>query len=81
MKKKTTNKKNAPNKEAAKNRQKPALMCKSYKQFGFALLGIGAAFFLMNFIFGENNLRIAIVAFFIMLGVVDLLLYMRYGEG
>ncbi len=58
-----------------------ALMCRAFKHYGFALMGIGIFFFLLNFIYGATQFRNLIVAFFIALGIIDLLLYLKYGEG
>ena len=60
---------------------KKPFMCSSFKQFGHALLAIGAVFFAMNFLFGATFLRYEIVTFFIALGIIDLLAYSKYGEG
>ena len=69
------------NNAAKKNSKKKAIMCSSFKQLGFALIGMGIAFFILNMFFGESSLRNGIVAFFTGLGVIDLLLYTKYGEG
>lgn len=64
-----------------KNAKPKAIMCKSFKHYGFALLGIGACFLALNMLLGANSLRIWIVVFFGALGLIDLLLYGKYGEG
>jgi len=56
-------------------------MCHDYKDFGRGSLVIGAVFFAMSFIFGFNSVRIMVIAFFIVAGIVDLALYSKYGEG
>ncbi len=56
-------------------------MCRDYKDFGRGSLVAGAVFFAISFIFGFNPVRIAVIAFFIATGVIDLILYSRYGEG
>lgn len=62
------------------NKNKP-LMCSDYKDFGRGSLMASAVFFAISFIFGFNPVRIAVIAFFIIAGAVDLILYGKYGEG
>ena len=66
---------------ARKPEQGKPLMCRDYKDFGRGSIVAGLAFFAISFFFGFNPVRIAIMAFFIVLGAVDLLLYGKYGEG
>lgn len=56
-------------------------MCSDYKDFGRGALIVGAVFFVMSFIFGFNPVRITVIGFFIVAGIVDLALYSKYGEG
>ncbi len=56
------------------------LMCRSYRHYGLALIGVGAVFFMFNLALGSNTARTMIVAFFLILGVIDLILYMKFGE-
>ena len=56
-------------------------MCRDYKDFGRGSIVAGLAFFAISFLFGFNPARIVVIAFFIVLGAVDLLLYGKYGEG
>lgn len=56
-------------------------MCKSYKGFGRFSIAVGLIFLAMMPAFGINTTRIAVAAFFLILGIVDLLFYSRYGEG
>ena len=56
-------------------------MCRDYKDFGRGSIVAGLAFFAISFLFGFNLTRIVIIAFFIVLGVVDLFLYSKYGAG
>lgn len=56
-------------------------MCRDYKDFGSGSVIAGIVFFAISFFFGFNPVRIAIIIFFAVLGVVDLLLYERYGAG
>lgn len=73
----------AGKKEGLKNvkaQGKKFVMCRAFRHYGFALIGIGAAFYLLNFMYGATGFRIAIVAFFVVLGLADLLLYLKYGE-
>ena len=56
-------------------------MCRDYKDFGRGSIVAGLVFFIISFFFGFNTTRTAVIAFFIALGVVDLLLYSKYGEG
>lgn len=56
-------------------------MCKSYKGFGRFSLAAGAIFLAAGLAFGFNSVRIAVAAFFLLLGVLDLALYSKYGEG
>ncbi|HLD97554.1 MAG TPA: hypothetical protein VI934_04375 [Candidatus Nanoarchaeia archaeon] len=56
-------------------------MCRDYKDFGRGALMAGAVFFALSLIFGFNQVRIIVIAFFIAAGIVDLVLYSKYGEG
>lgn len=56
-------------------------MCKSYKGFGRFSIAAGTIFLTMMLVFGINTTRIAVAAFFLALGIVDMLFYSRYGEG
>ncbi|MBI3037207.1 hypothetical protein HYY73_05680 [Candidatus Woesearchaeota archaeon] len=56
-------------------------MCSSYKGFGRFSLIVGFIFAAVGFIYGFNSVRIAVAAFFLTLGIVDLALYSRFGEG
>ena len=55
-------------------------MCSSYKGFGKFSLIAGLIFAAAGFIYGFNSVRIAVAAFFLLLGIVDLVLYSKYGE-
>ena len=56
-------------------------MCRDYKDFGRGSIAAGLAFFAISFFFGFNPVRIAVMAFFVVVGAVDLMLYGKYGEG
>lgn len=56
-------------------------MCSSYKGFGRFSLAVGILFVALSFFYGFNSVRIAVAAFFLTLGIVDLALYSKYGEG
>ena len=68
-----------PNTRLRKEERHKPLMCKSYKGFGGFSLAVGMIFLAIMLVSGINTTRIAVAAFFIMLGAVDLLFYSRYG--
>lgn len=55
-------------------------MCKSYRGFGRFSLAVGAIFLAATLIFGFSGVKIAVAAFFILLGAVDLIFYGKYGD-
>ena len=55
-------------------------MCTSYKGFGRVSIAAGLFFAAAGFFVGFNPLRIGIVAFFLILGAVDLSFYSKYGD-
>ena len=55
-------------------------MCRSYKGFGRFSLLAGILFVTLSFFYGFNLVRIAVAAFFLILGTLDLLFYTKYGE-
>ena len=64
-----------------KNPKNKLLMCSSYKGFGKFSVAVGTIFLAAGLIFGLNSTRIAVAAFFLLLGIVDLALYSKFGEG
>ena len=55
-------------------------MCSSYNGFGRFSLAVGLIFLAATLLLGFNSVRIAVAAFFLILGIVDLLFYSKYGE-
>ena len=55
-------------------------MCKSYRGFGRFSVAVGLVFAAAGVFLGFNAVRIAVVAFFLILGLTDLLFYSKYGE-
>ena len=68
-------------KQKRKTAKNKPLMCSSYKGFGRFSLLAGVIFLAAELIFGFSSIRIAVAAFFLLLGTVDLMLYGKYGEG
>ena len=81
MRKKTSGKRGSESRSRPENHLKSNLvMCKDFLWFGSASLAVGAVFFFMTFITAMTLVRFFIAGFFLIIGFIDLILYIFLRE-
>lgn len=66
--------------KAAKRKKAPFTLCRDYLGFGVTSITAGLGFFMLTLLTTANFVKILVIAFFMILGVIDLTLYYFFRE-